>query len=57
MYASAYFDLAGGKRMEVGSFSGLIARLGDEHSIPTPHHRTVYACLKPYEHGAPAQPR
>jgi 2-dehydropantoate 2-reductase len=53
MYASAYFDLANGKRMEVGSFSGLIARLGDEFSIPTPCHRTVYACLKPYEHGAP----
>lgn len=51
MYASAYSDLANGKRMEVGSFSGLIARLGDEHAIPTPHHRTVYACLKPYEHG------
>ena len=53
MYASAYFDLASGKRMEVGSFSGLIARLGDEHAIPTPHHRTVYACLKPYENGTP----
>lgn len=54
MYASAYFDLANGKRMEVGSFSGLIARLGDEYSVPTPHHRTVYACLKPYLNGAPA---
>ena len=55
MYASAYFDLAKGKRMEVGSFSGLIARLGDELGIPTPHHRTVYACLKPYENGPPAK--
>lgn len=54
MYASAYFDLANGKRMEVGSFSGLIARLGDEYAVPTPHHRTVYACLKPYIDGAPA---
>ena len=52
MYASAYFDLEAGKRMEIGSFSGLIARLGDEHGVPTPHHRTVYACLKPYENGA-----
>ncbi len=55
MFASAYFDLANGKRMEVGSFSGLIARLGDELGVATPHHRTVYACLKPYEHGAPAK--
>ena len=51
MYASAYYDLANGKRMEVGSFSGLIAKLGEAHSIPTPHHRTVYACLKPYLDG------
>jgi 2-dehydropantoate 2-reductase len=57
MYASAYFDLANGKRMEVGSFSGLIARLGDELGVPTPHHRTVYACLKPYENGAPVEQR
>lgn len=54
MYASAYFDLANGKRMEVGSFSGLIATFGDELGVATPHHRTVYACLKPYENGAPA---
>ena len=53
MYASAYFDLANGKRMEVGSFSGLIAKLGDELGVATPHNRTVYACLKPYENGAP----
>lgn len=51
MYASAYFDLANGKRMEVGSFSGLIAKLGDTHNIPVPHHRTVHACLKPYLDG------
>jgi 2-dehydropantoate 2-reductase len=55
MYASAYFDLANGKRMEVGSFSGLIARLGDELGVETPHHRTVYACLKPYENGSPSK--
>ncbi len=53
MYASAYFDLAAGKRMEVGSFSGLIAHLGEKHAIPVPHHRTVWACLKPYAGGAP----
>jgi len=53
MYASAYFDLAAGKRMEVASFSGLITRLGAEHSIPTPLHRTVWCCLKPYVDGAP----
>jgi 2-dehydropantoate 2-reductase len=54
MYASAYFDLAAGKRMEVGSFSGLIAELGDRLGVPVPHHRTVWCCLKPYVNGAPA---
>jgi len=53
MYASAYFDLAAGKRMEVASFSGLITRLGVEYSIPTPLHRTVWCCLKPYVDGSP----
>ncbi len=55
MYASMYHDLAAGKAMEVGSFSGLIARLGEELGVPTPCHRTIYACLRPYEHGAPSR--
>lgn len=54
MYASAYFDLAAGKRMEVASFSGLITRLGAELGVPTPLHRAVWCCLKPYVDGAPA---
>lgn len=55
MYASMYHDLAAGKPLEVGSFSGLITRLGRELGIPTPCHRTIYACLKPYENGASPQ--
>jgi len=51
MYASMYHDLAAGKPMELSSFSGLIARLGRELGVPAPHHSTIYACLKPYEHG------
>ncbi len=54
MYASTYHDLVAGRPLEIASFSGLIARLGAELGVPTPHHRTVYACLKPYENGAPA---
>lgn len=54
MYASMYHDLAAGRRIEVESFSGLIAKLGRELGIPTPHHATVYACLKPYRDGASA---
>ena len=54
MYASMYHDLARGRPMEVDSFSGLIARLGRKHGIPTPHHATIYACLKPYMQGSAA---
>jgi 2-dehydropantoate 2-reductase len=52
MYASMYHDLNRGKRMELASLSGLVARLGGELGVATPHHRTVYACLKPYRAGA-----
>ena len=53
MYASMYYDLMAGRPLEIGSFSGLIARLGRELGarLATPHHQTVYACLKPYEDG------
>lgn len=51
MYASMYYDLAAGKPLELESFSGLIWRLGSELGVPTPLHRTVYACLKPYAAG------
>lgn len=51
MYASMYHDLAAGKPLEVGSFSGLITRLGRDLGVPTPCHRTIYACLRPYENG------
>ncbi|MGI9520900.1 MAG: ketopantoate reductase family protein [Hyphomicrobiaceae bacterium] len=53
MYASTYHDLIAGRPLEMASFSGLVARLGDELGVPTPHHRTVFACLKPYLNGRP----
>ncbi|MBT5264938.1 MAG: 2-dehydropantoate 2-reductase [Rhodospirillaceae bacterium] len=52
LYASMYYDLDRGKRMELESFSGLVVRLGTEFGIPTPHHSTIYACLKPYMNGS-----
>lgn len=54
MYASLYHDLVRGKRLEVESLSGLIARKGKELDIPTPFHSMAYACLKPYVNGTPA---
>jgi 2-dehydropantoate 2-reductase len=56
MYASMYHDLARGKRLELESLSGLVAREGAKLGIPTPFHTMAYACLKPYAKGAlPAQ--
>ena len=53
MYASMYYDLVRGKRLEVESLSGLIAREGKRLRIPTPFHTMAYACLKPYANGTP----
>ncbi len=52
MYASTYHDLMADRPLEVASFSGLVSKLGREVGVPTPHHDTVYACLKPYENGS-----
>jgi 2-dehydropantoate 2-reductase len=48
MYASMYHDLIRGKRLELESLSGLVAREGKRLGTPTPFHSMAYACLKPY---------
>jgi 2-dehydropantoate 2-reductase len=53
MYASMYHDLARGKRLEVESLSGYVAREGARVGVPTPFHAMAYACLKPYVMGKP----
>lgn len=52
MYASMYHDLARGRRLEVASLSGLVARRGAALGVPAPHHATVWCALKPYLEGA-----
>jgi 2-dehydropantoate 2-reductase len=52
LYASMYWDLDRGRRMELDGLSGLLVRLGAELGIPTPVHQTLYAVLKPYKDGA-----
>ena len=51
MYASMYHDLVRGKRLELESLSGLVAREGKRLGVPTPFHSMAYACLKPYAQG------
>jgi 2-dehydropantoate 2-reductase len=51
MTTSMHHDLSAGKPLEIESFSGLVAQLGDQLGVATPVHRTAYACLKPYRNG------
>jgi 2-dehydropantoate 2-reductase len=53
---SMYHDLAGGRRLELEALNGEVARRGREHGIQTPLNFAIYAALRPYINGAPAQP-
>lgn len=47
-------DLEAGKRLEIESLNGTVARLGRELGVPTPLNFAVYAALKPYADGTPS---
>jgi 2-dehydropantoate 2-reductase len=51
---SMYYDLAGGRRLELDVLNGTVVRLGSEHGIPTPINFAIYAALKPYLDGTPS---
>lgn len=53
LFASMFYDLDRGGRLELDGLSGCIVRLGAEHGIPTPVHETLYAVLKPHRDGRP----
>ena len=53
---SMYYDLVGGKRLELESHNGTVVRLGTEHGVETPLNFAIYAALKPYVDGAPELP-
>ncbi len=54
MVASMCGDLRRGKRLELPWLSGTVAKLGDELRIPTPANHFVYAALKHFADGRPA---
>jgi 2-dehydropantoate 2-reductase len=54
MKPSLLHDFECGNRLEVEFLSGAVARLGAEHGVDTPVHRTIYAALKPYAAGRPS---
>ena len=55
MIASMCGDLCRGNRLELSWLSGTVAKLGDELGIPTPANHFVYAALKHYADGRPAE--
>lgn len=55
MVASMCGDLRRGNRLELPWLSGMVAKFGRELGIPTPANQFVYAALKLYANGRPAE--
>lgn len=55
MVASMCGDLRRGNRLEVPWLSGMVSKFGKELGIPTPANQFVYAALKLYANGRPAE--
>ncbi len=49
--SSLLIDLQQGKPIEVEALQGAVVRRGQRVGVPTPIMATLYAVLKPYEHG------
>ncbi len=49
--SSLLIDLQAGKRIEVEALQGAVVRRGARAGVPTPIVSTLYAALKPWEHG------
>ncbi len=54
--SSLLIDLSLGKRIEVETLQGSVVRRGEATGVPTPIMATIYAILKPYADGPPADP-
>ena len=55
MKASMALDLERGNRLELPWLGGKVVALGRELAVPTPTHSLMYAMLKPYIMGTPAE--
>lgn len=55
MVASMCGDLRRGNRLELPWLSGTVAQLGTELGIATPANKFIFAALKPYANGRPAE--
>ena len=50
---SMAYDLEAGKRLELSTLNGNVARLGEQLHVPTPMNRTIALALAPFENGWP----
>jgi 2-dehydropantoate 2-reductase len=53
MRSSMMVDITSGRPLELEALAGAVVRRGRDAGIPTPVMSTLYAVLKPFEHGAP----
>jgi 2-dehydropantoate 2-reductase len=55
MYASMHADLMAGRPLELEALNGAVVRAGARTGVPTPINDLIYAMLKPYAGGKPAE--
>jgi 2-dehydropantoate 2-reductase len=53
---SLHYDLVAGRRLEIDTLNGAVVRLGRAHGVPTPLNFAIFAALRPYADGPPAEP-
>jgi 2-dehydropantoate 2-reductase len=47
--SSTLQSIAAGKRTEIDALTGEVLRLAEQHRVPAPHNRTIYAIIKAIE--------
>ena len=54
-YGSMAYDLFAGRRLEIETLNGSVARLGQQLGVATPMNQAITAALLPYKDGPPAK--
>lgn len=57
VFASIYYDLERGTRLEIDDTNGAVVRIGHALGVPTPLNFAICASLKPYSGGRPHLPK
>ena len=57
MHASMHADIMAGRPLELEALNGAVVRAGREAQVPTPVNNLIYAMVKPFQDGHPAETR